>query len=223
VLLRQPRVFNLKNEIFQNLGGSFPVQREGTDSLSKTEKDYSSSYSDDGMAQERSEKDGENMPNLVIRFVATRTPSGASVRFASMSVYEHVEALSRDCSGWTGAHAITGIEKRPLDWDKHVIRDDRYSLPVTQSQFDAFHDALESKIGVKYNYWLIVGIALHWRWLALLSKGREDCSQLIIWCLQKAGINPLNTLASYDALITPETLHLSPLFIGRRTKTTGTI
>jgi hypothetical protein len=116
-----------------------------------------------------------------------------------MSVYEHVEALSRDCSGWTGAHAITGVEKRPLDWDKHVIRDDRYSLPVTQSQFDAFHDALESQIGVKYNYWLIVGIALHWRWLALLSKGREDCSQLIIWCLQKAGINPLNTLASYDA------------------------
>jgi len=166
---------------------------------------------------------GENMPNLVIRFVATRTPSGASVRFASMSVYEHVEALSRDCSGWTGAHAITGVEKRPLDWDKHVIRDDRYSLPVTQSQFDAFHDALESQIGVKYNYWLIVGIALHWRWLALLSKGREDCSQLIIWCLQKAGINPLNTLASYDALITPESLHLSPLFIGRRSPTTGAI
>lgn len=154
--------------------------------------------------------------SITIRFVATRTFVGWGVRFVTLSIFEHVEALSRDGSGWTGAHALTGVEKRPLDWDKHVIRDDRYAISVTQAQYNKFHLALESQIGVKYNYLLCLGIFLHWRWLALWSKDRKDCSQLMLWCLQMAGLQALNVLPEYDPLISPETLHLSSLFIGRR-------
>ncbi len=156
------------------------------------------------------------MPNLIIRFVATRSLVGWLIRFATMSLWEHCEVLSRDGTGWVGAHTWTGVEQRPLDWDKHVIEDRRYQIPVTEAQFKAAHDWLEGKLGTPYNYGVIAGIALHWRWLCCRFPNRVDCSELVTGFLQQAGFQPLNTLAAYDAMISPETLHLSSLFIDRQ-------
>lgn len=163
---------------------------------------------------------------IVVRFIASRSIIGWLIRFGTMSLFEHVEILSRDGQGWVGAHAWTGVEKRPLDWAGKLIRDYRYELEVTETQFKMFHGFVDGMIGTRYNYLLIAGLALHLRWLALWSKDRidwskggyVDCSQLVIWALQRAGIQPLNAQMGFDGLVTPETLHLSPILIGRRIK-----
>lgn len=158
------------------------------------------------------------MKTITIRFIASRSLIGWLIMFATMSLFSHVEVLSRDGQGWVGAHAWTGVEKRPLDWAGKLIRDYRYKLEVTEAQFDAFHEFIGRMEGTKYNYLLIAGLALHLRWLALWPGKRVDCSQLVIWALQTAGIQPLNTQMGFDGLVTPETLHLSSIFIGKRSQ-----
>lgn len=158
------------------------------------------------------------MKTITLRFIASRSIIGWLIRFGTMSLLEHVEVKSRDGQGWVGAHAWTGVQERPLDWAGKLIRDYRYDFEVTEAQFEAFHGFIEGMIGTRYNYTLIAGLALHLRWLALWSGKRVDCSQLVIWALQTAGIKPLNTLTVYDGLVTPETLHLSPILIGKRSQ-----
>lgn len=156
------------------------------------------------------------MRTLTIRFIASRTVVGLLIRFSTISLFEHAEMLSRDGTGWIGAHAVTGVEKRPLDWAKHLILDYRYTIMVQDKAFDRAHDYLESMIGTPYDYGLILGLLLHSRKIALWSKKRVDCSELVTEVLQAAGKNPLNVQQGYDALVTPETLHLSSIFIGNR-------
>lgn len=72
---------------------------------------------------------------ITIRFIASRSIIGRLIRFGTMSLFEHVEVLSRDEQGWVGAHAWTGVEKRPPDWAGKLIRDYRYDLDVTEAQF----------------------------------------------------------------------------------------
>jgi len=73
---------------------------------------------------------------------------------------------------------------------------------------------LESKLGAPYDYADIVGLAIHKRIGA--SDHEAICSAVMIDLMMKAALEPLNCLEGYDYLITPETLHLSPVFIGKR-------
>lgn len=72
---------------------------------------------------------------------------------------------------------------------------------------------LEAQQGRRYDYLGIFGLAVHKR---IHSAGRVDCSALMLQYLWRAGQQPLNCMDDFAYLVTPETLHLSPLFIGRR-------
>ena len=149
---------------------------------------------------------------ITIRFIAGSDIVSKLIEFTTDSLFCHTEALSRDGSHWIGAHAKTGVEARPLNWCKPEFGR-RYSIPVTPALYEQGMYWLESKLGTPYDYADIVGLALHSR------KGGSDheiiCSALMIQFMQQTGLQPLNCLEQFAYLITPETLHLSPVFIGR--------
>lgn len=153
------------------------------------------------------------MPNLVIRFIDEPGIVSRLICWQTDSLWCHTEALSRDGQSWIGAHAGTGVQARALDWCKPT-REAVYAIPVTDEQYEAAMSWLESKIGTPYNYADIAGLALHARMGA--DDHRVICSALMTEFLMQAGVQPLNCLERYAYLITPETLHLSPVFIGRR-------
>jgi uncharacterized protein YycO len=147
---------------------------------------------------------------LVVRFIAAPDLLSRIIMWLTNSLWCHCEILSRDGTGWVGAHAWTGVQKRPLDWIK-PSRERCYAIPLHAKNYKAAHDWLEAQLGLPYDYTGCLGILLHYR---IHSKKGRDCSNLAICAMQQGGLEPLNTLADYNYLITPETLHLSPVFIG---------
>jgi hypothetical protein len=150
---------------------------------------------------------------ITIRFLMADDIVSRLISWSTDSLWCHTEALSRDGQGWIGAHAGTGVQKRPLDWCAPT-REARYALPVPPALYEAAMAWLEAKQGMPYSYEDIVGLALHKR--IGVSDHEVICSALMTQFLQQAGHQPLNCLESFSYLITPETLHLSPSFIGRR-------
>ena len=155
------------------------------------------------------------MPGLVIRFINDVDIVSKLITWSTNSLWCHTEALSRDGTTWVGAHAHTGVNARKLDWCK-PSREAVYEIPVGIEAYDRAYTWLESKIGEPYNYADIIGLTLHNR------LGHSDtsviCSALMTEFMMQAGLFPLNCLEEYAYLVTPEMLHLSPLFIGRRRK-----
>lgn len=152
------------------------------------------------------------MPALVVRFIFERDFVSKLIGWQTDSLWCHTEALSRDGQSWIGAHARTGVEARKLDWCTPA-RERRYSIPVTPHQYETAMAWLEAKIGTPYNYGDILGLVLHNRQGA--SEHEIICSALMTLFLMRAGQTPLNCLEGYAYLITPETLHLSPTFVGK--------
>ena len=154
------------------------------------------------------------MTDLVIRFIDTPGFISRAITWATDSLWDHTEALSADGTSWIGAHAGVGVRAMPRDWCSPT-RERRYAVPVGDLDFWAAHNWLLGKIGTKYDYSDIVGLLVKKRtW----DSHRVICSSLMTQFMQQAGLQPLNCLSGFDALITPETLHLSPLFIGRAIK-----
>lgn len=155
------------------------------------------------------------MPNLTIRFVNEPGLVSGLITWETDSLFCHTEGLSRDGQSWVGAHAGTGVQARPLNWCKPTF-ETRYAVEVTDAQYDAAMAFMESKIGLPYDYQDIVGLALHKRLGA--TDHEVICSAFMTLWLMAGGLFPLNVLGPYAYLITPETLHLSPLFIGREVR-----
>lgn len=152
------------------------------------------------------------MSVLTIRFISEPDIVSRLIEWETNSLFCHTEALSRDGQSWIGAHSGTGVQARPLDWCK-PIRERRYAVAVSDSSAARAYTWLESKVGTPYNYGDIIGLTLHNR---IGSSDHEViCSALMTQFMQQAGLEPLNVSEGYDYLITPETLHLSPLFIGK--------
>jgi hypothetical protein len=151
------------------------------------------------------------MPILTIRFIDEPDIVSRLINWTTNSLWCHTEALSRDGKSWIGAHSGTGVQARPLGYCK-PIRERCYVLSVTPEQYETAMGWLESKIGEKYDYGSILGLAIHKR---VWSPQRVICSELMLQFMQAASLQPLNILPGFDALCTPEILHLSSLFIGR--------
>jgi hypothetical protein len=151
------------------------------------------------------------MPNLTIRFIDSPGVVSRLITWATDSLWDHTECLNRNGTAWIGAHSGTGVQARPLDWVKPT-RERRYALLVYSAQYQKAQDWLESKIGTPYDYQDIIGLMLKKR---VWNAQRVICSTLMLQFMQEAGLQPLNCLPDFDALISPEVLHLSPLFIGR--------
>jgi hypothetical protein len=154
------------------------------------------------------------MADLTIRFIFEPDFVSRLIGWETNSLWCHTEALSRDGQSWIGAHAGTGVQPRPLNYCKPT-RERQYAIPVLDRAADAAYTWLESKLGTPYNYADILGLTLHAR--IGVSEHEVICSALMLQFMQQSGLEPLNCLPQYSSLITPETLHLSPLFIGKCT------
>lgn len=152
------------------------------------------------------------MPVLAIRFIDGSDIVSRLISWTTNSLWCHTEALSRDGRSWIGAHSGTGVQARPLGWAK-VTRERRYAIPVTEAQYEAAMVWLEGKEGCPYDYTDIIGLAIHKR--IGETDRRIICSALMLLFLMEGGLEPLNCLEGFSYLITPETLHLSPLLIGK--------
>lgn len=148
------------------------------------------------------------MAELIIRFVKTKDLIADIIALDTFSIFDHTEAKSRS-GGWIGAHADGGFQDRPFNYSD-PIRDYQYSLTVTQAQYDKAQNWAESKIGTSYNFANILGLLIHNR--EFDNKHELICSQAMVLFLEAAELKPLNVTPAAAHLITPETLHLSPLF-----------
>ena len=152
------------------------------------------------------------MKLLTIRFINEPGIVSKLITWTTDSLFCHVEGLSRDGQSWVGAHAGTGVQARPLDWCKPTL-ERRYGISVDDCLYVAAMKFMESKIGTPYDYADIAGLALHVRIGA--SEHELICSAFMLQWLSAAGIWALNVTEKFAYLVTPETLHLSPLLIGR--------
>jgi hypothetical protein len=156
------------------------------------------------------------MASIRVRFVAGSGFVGNSIRWVTNSLFQHVEFGTPEGT-WIGAHAQGGIMERPANYANYS-REYVYDVPCTDEELATLMKWARDAKGTKYNYLDIVGLLLRKRRLS--TPHRFICSQFCTWgLLQVFGAHELlNVLPEYAYLITPETLHLSPLLIGCRRK-----
>ncbi len=150
----------------------------------------------------------EDGPQLTIRFIAESDLISEAIRKVTFSEWSHVELLTPE-NTWLGAHSDGGVEERAFDYCT-PDRERRYSLPVTQDQLDRMLAYARGQIGTRYAFKDIAGLLLH---EDLTESDRLICSWFVYNVLWAGGLFPLNVLPGYANLVTPETLHLSPVFI----------
>jgi hypothetical protein len=155
--------------------------------------------------------------SIRIRFITTDGFVSASIRKVTGSLFSHVEFGTPEGT-WIGAHIGDGIQERAADYCKPTM-EYVYEIPCAE---DVQRNALawaRSKIGTKYNTADIIGLMLQAR--KLTSPHDLICSQFCCEGLLHifGASRVLNVLENWDYRITPETLHLSPIFVGHRVKT----
>ena len=146
-----------------------------------------------------------------VRFITEPGFVSWAIRRVTFCEFSHVEIVSEDQQSYIGAHAITGIQERSACYCEPSF-ERRYAIPVTDEQLRRGMAYARSKIGLPYNYADIAGLFLHRN---ITTKGRAICSQFVFNAFEAMGVYPLNVLAAYDFRVTPDTLHLSPIFIGK--------
>lgn len=153
------------------------------------------------------------MASIRIRFVAGAGFVGDSIRWITNSLFQHVEFGTPEGS-WIGAHAQGGIMERPGDYAGYS-REYVYDIPCIDAQLADLMTWARAQVGVKYNYADIVGLLVKKR--ALTTPHRLICSQFCTLGLLHifGAAKVLNVLEDYAYLVTPETLHLSPILVGR--------
>lgn len=148
-----------------------------------------------------------------LRFIKSAGIVSDAITWETNSLWDHVELITPSGT-YIGARANGGVEERPADYCTPV-RERRYSIPCSPSDSIRILTWAKSKVGTKYNFLDILGLAVHNR--KFNDPTRDICSQFVIQAGTQAAIWLLNVQPDFDYLITPETLHLSPLLIGRRT------
>jgi hypothetical protein len=155
----------------------------------------------------------EPQPVFRIRFIGYSNFIGEVIQWSTNSIWAHTE-IGTEAGTWIGARDQGGVEERPANYCT-PDRERRYEIPITAEQDQKIMAFARSKIGTPYNFEDIAGLFLHDR--SITGKGRYICSMFALECAMAGGLEMLNVLdiPQYTALITPETLHLSPLLIGR--------
>jgi hypothetical protein len=150
-----------------------------------------------------------------IRFVASKSFIGEAIRKVTGSLFEHVEFGTPEGT-WIGAHAGAGVQERPANYALES-REYIYDIPCTLEQQMKLLTWARSKIGIKYNYWDIIGLLFQNR--SLQSPQRYICSEFCTEGLLRVfgASKILNVLIDWTYRITPETLHLSPILVGHLT------
>jgi hypothetical protein len=159
------------------------------------------------------------MACIRVRFVADSSFIGRAIRYVTGSLFQHVEFGTPEGT-WIGAHSDGGIRERPATYCVPT-REYVYEVPCTDARQATLLTWARSQIGVKYNLLDIAGLLFKARFLT--SPNRFICSQfctdglLMVFGAKRV----LNVLSGYAYLVTPETLHLSPIFVGNLVKRKG--
>ena len=146
-----------------------------------------------------------------IRFITERDFVSWAIRRVTFSEFSHVEIVSEDGRSYIGAHSDGGVQERPADYCLPSF-ERRYAIPCSDAQLEKIMAYARSKIGTPYNFLDIVGLLFHRN---LTTKGRVICSMFVYLAALEGGIQMLNVLPEYANLVTPDSLHLSPLLVGR--------
>jgi hypothetical protein len=157
------------------------------------------------------------MASIRIRFILGRGFVSQAIARVTGSLFSHVEFGTSEGT-WIGAHIGGGIQERAADYCS-TVREYVYEIPCTDAQEQEALSWMRAKIGTEYNVLDIIGLLFQAR--SLRSPHRAICSQFCTEGLLHIFGAPrvLNVLESWTYRITPETLHLSPIFVGRRVKT----
>ncbi len=158
------------------------------------------------------------MPYVTVRFIANHTFLSWSIRRLTGSLFSHVE-LGTPEGTWIGALA-DGIKEWPAQYC-NPFREYVYEIPCTREQQSHLLAWARSKIGTKYNFTDIVGLLFQNR--TLHTPNRFICSQFCTDGLLEVfeASRVLNVRREWAYRITPEMLHLSPLFVGHLVRRTG--
>jgi len=149
---------------------------------------------------------------ITIRFIRTPGFVTSAICWVTNSLMDHAEFGTPEGT-WIGAHSDGGIQERPADYCKPTW-EWVYQIPCTAKQAADLLAHARAQIGTPYNFVDIAGLFLHVR--RMTSKSRMICSHFCFFELDRVGIKMLNVLPTFAFLVTPETLHLSPVLIGRR-------
>jgi hypothetical protein len=147
--------------------------------------------------------------------VYTRACSGTSLLSEAIKLDEdgpnatHVEFWDPKTNPFIGARSKGGVQERPADYCK-VNWDRRYATPCTQEQADGVLADARAHIGQKYDYKAILGIFLRNN---LHSDGKEICSEFWTSVMQGRKFDVLNVDPQFVFKITPEMVHISPIFL----------
>lgn len=149
-----------------------------------------------------------------IRFINSPGFISEAIDLVTDSLWDHTE-IQTETGTWIGAHASGGVEERPADYCIPT-RERRYSIPCTDAQLAKMMGYARSKIGItEYDFEDIGGLLFRNR--KLHTDGRTICSAFVLMSAFAGSLWMLNVEPGWEYLITPETLHLSPLLIGHCT------
>lgn len=156
---------------------------------------------------------------VIVRFIKTEGFVSDVISALTGSLFDHVEFGTPEGT-WIGARDQGGVQERAADYCSPV-REYVYEIPSTdEEQIDLLAWA-RAKIGTPYNFEDIAGLALQVR---ALNNPKEDiCSEFCCVGLLKTfgAERVLNVLENWAYRVTPETLHLSPLFVGNLLRRSG--
>jgi hypothetical protein len=153
-------------------------------------------------------------PVIVVRFIQNRPLFSRLIAWYTTSLWSHVE-FGTPQGTWIGAHLSGGIQERPHDYCNPRL-EARYALKVTATELEVFLGGLRSEIGTKYNVPAIIGLAIHDRHLN--NPSERICSQFVARHLlrQFGAERTWNLLPEWAYLMTPDMVHISPIFCGNR-------
>lgn len=151
---------------------------------------------------------------ITLRFIRTPGFVTDSICFVTNSLLDHAEFGTPEGT-WIGAHSDGGIQERPGNYCTPT-QEWVYDIPSTPDQTTRLLRSARAAVGTPYNFIGIAGLLFHLRKLTGIKT--VFCSQFCFLELTKVGIVALNVLPQFAHLVTPETLHLSPLLIGHRRK-----
>lgn len=149
-----------------------------------------------------------------VRFIRGTGFVSDSIARLTGSLFSHVEFGTPDKT-WVGAHLKGGIQERPYNYCNPKINY-YYEVPCSDVEEIAHLSRIRSKIGSKYDWLDIVGLAFQMRNVHRLHE--YICSEfygdemLTIYGPKRF----LNVQSGWTYRLTPETGHMSPLLAGNR-------
>jgi hypothetical protein len=148
------------------------------------------------------------MASITLQFVEDSTIVDPVIKWYSHGWATHVDTVIYDQDDnqekLLGARMKGGVSIRPLNYNKFK-RIERVTLPVTQRQYDAYHDFLFAQIGKPYDDTAILGFAFGRDWRA---DGHWMCSEMESSALEHCKFFPF-PLAQPANRITPTDLLLA--------------